>query len=236
MNKSSKLMLAAAALALTVGSARADAPLRGTGGVVTLFLKTMDANHNLVPLPANPPDSTPLWGGHANTTLYAPDGHQLTWGEYKNVQGRAEAKCEADGTHVVIHVSGLVPKGVYTIWVLAFNGPFPAGHNPMNPISPNGPFPFGNLIGIGSLGANDGSENSFQASADGEGEITAVMPTGPFSTMPPWLNFHYNLEGCLFDLVEFHLVGVYHSDSMTYGTDPGYVHHAEVQFGIQMVP
>jgi hypothetical protein len=183
MKTLSKLALAAAALALTVNSVRADAPLRNTGGVVTLFLKTMSGG-TLVPLPANPPDSTRLWGGHANTVLYASDGHQLTWGEYKNVQARAEAKCQGDGTHVVIHLSGLVPNGVYTIWVLDFNGPFPAGPNPANPISPNGPYPFGNLVGIGSLGANDGSENSFHASAAGEGEITAVMPPGPLSTMP----------------------------------------------------
>lgn len=236
MKTFSKLTLAAAVVALPIIAARADAPLRSTGGVVSLFLETMDANHHLVPLPANPPDSTLLWGAHANTVLYAPDGHQLTWGEYKNVQARAEAKCEGDGTHVVMHLSGLVPNGTYTIWVLVLNGPFPAGPNPANPLSPNGPFPFGNLVGIGSLGANDGSENSFHASAAGEGEITVVMPPGPLSTMPPWLNFNYDVAGCLLDEVEFHLVGVYHSDGQTYGPAPGYVHHAEVQFGVQMKP
>ena len=35
---------------------------------------------------------------------------------------------------------------------------------------------FENLVGVGSLGVNDGRANSFQASADGEGYITAVMP------------------------------------------------------------
>jgi hypothetical protein len=170
-----------------------------------------------------------LWGSHANTVLYAPDGHQLTWGEYKNVQARAEAQCQGDGTHVVIHLSGLIPKGTYTIWTLVFTGPFPAG-----PIDGK-PFPFGNLAGIGPLGTSDGSENSFQASDSGEGEITAFMAPTALASGPPFAPY-YDLTGCLLNEVEFHLVGVYHSDGMTYGSGPGYIHHAEVQFGIQMVP
>jgi len=219
MNITCKITLAAAVMASTLNAARADAPLRNTGEVVTLFLKTMDSSNQLVALPANAPDSTLLWGGHANTVLYAPDGHQLTWGEYKNVQPRAEAKCQGDGTHVVIHVSGLIPKGTYTVWVLDFTGPFP-GPNSL----------FENLAGVGALGLPDGSINSFQASASGEGEITAFMPPQVLSAIP------YDLKGCLLNEAEFHLVGVYHSDGMTYGGVPGYGHHAEVQFGIQMKP
>ena len=40
---------------------------------------------------------------------------------------RGAVKCSSDGTHVVLHYSGLVPKGVYTVWTVIFNGPFPAG-------------------------------------------------------------------------------------------------------------
>ena len=45
---------------------------------------------------------------------------------------------------------------------------------------------------------------------------------------------HYDVTDCLLDEVEVHLVGVYHSDSQTYGPGPGYKHHAEVQFGVQI--
>lgn len=44
-----------------------------------------------------------------------------------------------------------------------------------------GPFPFGNLVGIGCLGAIDGSENTFQASGSGQGQLTVRMAPGPIS-------------------------------------------------------
>jgi hypothetical protein len=220
MKTISKFTLAAAVMALPLIAARADEPLRGAGGAVSLFLETKDANGHIVPLPANAPDWMLLWGAHGgDTPLYAPDGHQLTWGEYKNAQVRAEAKCQGDGTHVVVHLSGLIPQGTYTIWVLVFDGPFPGATSL-----------FQNLVGVGALGLPDGSENHFEASASGEGEITAFVPPQVLSAIP------FDLTGCLLNEVEFHLVGVYHSDGHTYGGVPGYVHHAEVQFGVQMKP
>jgi hypothetical protein len=220
MKALNRFTFAAAVVVLPFIAARADEPLRGTGGAISLFLETKDASGHFVPLPADAPDSTLLWGVHGgDTVLYAPDGHQLRWGEYKNAQARAEAKCQGDGTHVVLHLSGLIPNGTYTIWVLVFDGPFPSSTSL-----------FQNLVGIGALGLPDGSENSFQASASGDGEITVFVLPQVLSAMP------YDLTGCLLDQVEFHLVGVYHSDGHTYGRVPGYVHHAEVQFGVQMKP
>lgn len=231
MNKTIHSLLAlAAAAAFGIQSARADdhrgsRTLRNTDGVVSLFLETLATDGvTLVPLPTDAPDSTLLWGSHAHTTLFAPDGHQLTWGEYKTAKATAMARTTVipgigEGTRVSIHASGLIPGGTYTIWVLVFDGPFPAG-----------PTLFENLVGAGALGVNDGRANTFTASAHGEGNITAVMPPGILYMIP------YDLNGSLLDEVEFHLVGVYHSDGKSYGPLPGYANHAEVQFGVPMVP
>jgi hypothetical protein len=217
-----------AAMALSSSTTKADAPLRSTGGPVTLFVRGPGGS---AITPASPL-STLLWDARFGKPALAPDGHQLTLGEWTKVQPRATAKCDADGTHVNIHVSGLIPKGVYTVWTLVFNGPFGAGGPP-----PQKPVPFGNLVGVGALGANDGSQNSFQASASGEGEINVVMPPGVFSSGgPPFLNSHYNLEGCLLDEVEFHFVGVYHFDGKTYGPEPGFQNGGAEQFGVMFKP
>jgi hypothetical protein len=61
------------------------------------------------------------------------------------------------------------------------------------------------------------------------------MPPAELTAGPPFAA-DYDLTGCLLKEVLFHLVGVYHSDGMTYGPGPGYPHHAEVQFGIEMKP
>jgi len=210
--------------------------VRNMGGVVPLFLRTKDSGGNLVALPSNPDPSTLLWESRFGNPVVAPNGHQVTWGDYSKVEAGASATCVRDGTLVHIHAKNLIPNATYTIWTLAFNGPFPADTNPANPLDPNGPAPFGNLVGIGALGLPDGSQNVFHSSSSGEGEITAVMPPGPLSTSPPWLTDHYDVAGCLLNEVEFHLVAVYHFDGMSYGPTPGYQHGAVEQFGVQMKP
>lgn len=127
--------------------------------------------------------------------VLAPDGHQLTWGEYSQVQGQASLRCGPNGTHVVIHLSGLIPKGVYTIWVFTFAEGV-AGS-----------------VGAGALGAPDGSQSSFVASASGKGTIAVHHPAGELSAKG-------SVDSCLFDEYSFHLVGAYHLDGETYGPVP----------------
>jgi hypothetical protein len=80
----------------------------------------------------NPPTSldTPLYnkGGPLGpcsppTPILAPDGHQVTLGEWRQVVGTASVKCLATETHVVIHFTGLIPKGLYTIDIVTFKAP-----------------------------------------------------------------------------------------------------------------
>jgi hypothetical protein len=54
-------------------------------------------------------------------TPRAPDGHHVTLGEWVNISGSASAKCINQGTHIVIHLSGLLPKAVYTAWLIVPN-------------------------------------------------------------------------------------------------------------------
>lgn len=215
----------AAAMAFTETARAHDDALHTIAESVPLFWRDAAGNP-----PAS--DSTPLYDARFHNPALAPDGHQLTVGEFNHVSGNGTLRCVRNGTRVNLHVSGLVPNGVYTVWTLVFNGPFPAG--------PNGakPAPFGNLVGLGPLGAHSGTENHFQADANGEGDISALVRPGALyaEPPPPFLPGMYNIQGCLLDEVEVHMVGVYHFDSMTYGSGPGYNHGAVEQFGFRFVP
>jgi hypothetical protein len=134
------------------------------------------------------------FGPELNPVL-APDGHQISWGEYNQARGRVLLRCGPKGTHVVMHLSGLIPKGVYTIWVFTFAE------------GVTGP------IGAGALGAPDGSHSAFVASASGEGNIVVHHPAGSLSV-------NGSVGSCLLDEYEFHLVGAYHSDGEVYGPTP----------------
>lgn len=53
--------------------------------------------------------------------------HQLKWGEFRALEGRARMECVEDGdvveTAVSLAVKGLVPGGLYTVWVCEFENP-----------------------------------------------------------------------------------------------------------------
>jgi hypothetical protein len=127
--------------------------------------------------------------------LLAPDGHQLTLGEYTAVKGSAKVKCISTGTHSVLHFSGLVPNGVYTVWLLIFGN--------------GGPDP----TAAGALGTTNPIENFFTASASGEGQLSVTTPEEDLSAFghvgPCWLN----------SPAQLHLV--FHSDNQTHGPEPG---------------
>lgn len=132
--------------------------------------------------------------------LLAPDGHHLTWGEFNQVDGQALVKCTERGTHVVIQLSGLVPHGVYTIWVLTFE-------------APGFTFDFAHWIGGGSLGTPDGTQNVVVASPNGRAAISVFHPGGALSEFG-------EVTDCLLDEFEFVLWGLYHLDGMTFGPSP----------------
>jgi len=137
---------------------------------------------------------------------------QLTWGQYKDVEGRIRLKCIKKGTHVSMHLSGLVPKGLYTAWVVAFEKPgFNAEERALGPA-------LANLVGSAPLGDNDGGENVFRASASGKAQVAAIDEPAKF-TGPGFIDPGTSKQ-CLLDHFEVHFIGALHLDNETHGPDP----------------
>ena len=157
-------------------------------------------------------NATLLYDKRGHTPVLAPDGHQVTLGEYNMASARADIKCINSGTHVVVHAQGLIPNGVYTIWTLTFKSPGFDGT-------------FVNLIGNGALGAPDGSENVFTASSDGTASFSIIMHAENLSEFG-------SVGNCLGSEFEVHLVAAYHMDSMSHGGSPGDPTTWVIQFGI----
>jgi len=140
--------------------------------------------------------------------LIAPDEHHITLGEWQKAKGNALIKCGQRGTHVVLQVSGLIPNGVYTVWVATFQAPG---------LTPD----FANLIGLGALGAPDGSDNVILASSQGTAQLSVFHPAGDFSI--------FGSSDCLSEEFEVLLWLPLHLDGQTHGGVPG----DECQLGFQ---
>jgi hypothetical protein len=156
MNRITKLTIGLFALtAWGSFDSRADAPVQGT--LIKPFIPNVDLNGNPPASPNTPMGSFFCIGlGEPILPILTPTGQPVTLAQYMQATGAASAKCDSQGTHVVIHLSGLIPHGTYTVWLLTADGE-------------------------GSLGANDGSQNAFRVSSDGTAELSVFQPAGPLS-------------------------------------------------------
>ena len=146
---------------------------------------------NVIPTDPGAPLFTRL-----GTKIVAPDGHQVTLAELTKATGTASLWCDSAGTHAELHLTGLIPKGIYTV--------FNAVPNPESPQN----------LAIGPVGASDGRDSVFKASASGQADITAVTPPGPLGTRG-------GMPSCaLTDLRALNLECGYHIDGQTYGPNP----------------
>lgn len=146
--------------------------------------------------PATDPD-TLLYIAASGQPLRAPDGHHITLGEWIDFSGRLSMKCNNQGTHVAVHVQGLLPNALYSIFLFA------------QEVVP-GPFIFGRLPT--SLPSEPGW---FFTNGQGNATVNAIMPAGP-------LSFIGEITDCLprdFEAYAFNLT--YQSDGMLYGGFPG---------------
>ena len=157
---------------------------------MAMYVKVVNANWQ-----APVGDATLLFDAVGHAPVVAPDGHQITLGEFNMASGWADVKCVNTGTHVVIHLSGLIPNGVYTIWTMVMN----SSHN---------------FIGVGALGAPDGSENAFTASPAGTASLSVIMPAGNLSAFG-------KIGNCFGSEFEVLLSTAYHMDGLTHGGVPG---------------
>jgi hypothetical protein len=170
----------------------ADAPVRGT--LIKPFLPNVDLKGN----PANLPDTAMgsffcIGLNEPILPILTPAGQPVTLAEYMQATGTASAKCDHKGTHVVIHLAGLIPHGVYSAWFLRFDN-------------------LGGLTAEGSLGAPDGSQNAFSVSSDGTAELSVFQPAGQLAMFG-------SVSGCALD-IGFVVAIAYHLDNQTHGGTP----------------
>lgn len=150
---------------------------------------------------------------------------QLTWDEFSDIEGRIRLKCLKKGTHVSMHLRGLVPRALYTAWVVVFDSPgFVDDRNLSTAME--------HVVGWAPLGQNDGSQNVFRPSASGEAQITAInrpdtWPNGPAA------GTGRESETCLLDEYEVHIIGGWHLDGQTHG--PQFRPNAVEQFAFVAV-
>ncbi|MGH7968421.1 MAG: hypothetical protein ACREIC_06790, partial [Limisphaerales bacterium] len=173
MNRIAKLTLALLALT-TLGKFNtwAGAPVQGM--LIKPFLPNVDRNGKPATSPNTPMGSFFCIGlNEPILPILTPSGQPVTLAEYMQATGTASAKCDNKGAHVVMHLAGLIPHGLYTAWFLRFDSN-------------------GGLIAEGSLGAPDGSQNLFSVSSDGTAELSVFQPTGPLSMFG-------SVNGCALD-------------------------------------
>ncbi len=189
-------------MALAAASGQADPSVRNNDA--RLILDFMSTTDGMLDSPDDLLwDAEPCDPDHPEVLqpVFAPDGHQLTLGELSQVRGRATVRCNDRGTRVTLRLSGLIPGGVYSIWLLTFGEP---GFTP----------DFAHLIAEGSLGLPDGSLNTFVACARGRAFLSVHQPPGTVSEFG-------EVTDCLLDEFEFLLAGAYHPNGLTYGPTPG---------------
>lgn len=194
------------AIFLLPSAASAEAPARTDS--VDFFLNVRAgmcdvSNPAVGVITGSAPDDALVYGAPPDrgcVPVNAPDGHQLTLGEFKSVKGDASVQCINKGSLVVVHLSGLIPKGVYTAWLPILVG------NTFPPPSA--------ATALGSVVGDDTFANTFVASASGEGQIALIQPAGIGTFVPG------DIPQCLLDRnFEVHIA--YHINGETNGGVPG---------------
>ncbi len=208
------------------GTVGANAGLSVRAVPISLFVRAADdADPSPMPDPqdllVNRAGDYPIDDG---STVGLDGSHQLTWGAFRAIQGKARLVEMAGGTAVDIKLSGLIPGGVYTVWVVKFAPPGFDGSTRDIATA------LANVNGLGSLGANDGSENSLRVSGS-SGRLSVFHPNGALSVFG-------NVPDGLTNGYETHLVAAVHLDGQTYGPFPDgdgtgatIVEHAAFIFG-----
>ncbi len=205
-----RLTLALLGLALIGSLAVAQSALTINPFVGTGYHQITDADGNALSSMSDP--NTPIYASRGSKPAFlAPDGHHLTLGEFDRVQGLALANCSGAGTHLTLNLSGLLPDGIYTLWLVI-----------KEPGMDGAPTP----IGLGSFGAAAGGDSQLIVAADGTSSISVLQPAGPLTnSIPPQpeasMDERYVVGSCLFEEAIFEAHVIYHNDGSMYGDYPG---------------
>lgn len=138
--------------------------------------------------------------------IYAPDGHQLTFSEWKQAQGTARFSCKGNTTYYQMEFTGLIPNGVYTVWI----SPLLTQKTAQSVWSPST-----EILGLGALGGSGGTKNIVVANQTGEGELEGTMNSGSLT------NFGELSSCALTSAKGIALILDYHIDGKTYGNSAG---------------
>lgn len=161
--------------------------------------------------PDNLDPETPLFESRENNPIDGSDDTQVTWGEFSGAEGAVIVKCTEQGTHSVTHLSGLIPKGVYSAWIDVFE----VGSGTGDLDHRIGRFEYAE---IDEKGKSKG--NVFRASDQGEGHIAGfVQPR----VLDEGGDNEVKISGCMLEDVEnelydWRVLGIYHIDG-TPGVD-----------------
>ena len=205
-----RLTLALLGLALAGSLALAQSGLTLNPFVGTGYHQITDAEGNTISAMSDP--NTPLYASRGSKPAFlAPDGHHLTFGEFDRVQGLAVANCSGAGTHLTLNLKGLLPDGIYTVWLIVREHGMDG-----SPV----------LVGLGSFGAAAGGDSQLIVAADGTSSISVVQPAGSLSTsVPPQpeasMDERYVVGSCLFEEAIFEAHVIYHNDGLMHGDYPG---------------
>jgi len=191
-----KFTAALLAAGLWASVAQAEAPLKLP--INAILTPVRDAN-GVRPNASTDP-ATPLFTAALGNPLLAPDGHQLTWGEWMRPatvnKSEARIRCDETGTDVHFKFRGLIPNALYSAWLFVEetdSSPILAGR-----------FPTNSLL-----------NNAFRTDDEGSAEFHVTSPPGPLTVTGG------EFTGCVFDYVLFSLNMTYHSDGHLYGDVPG---------------
>lgn len=151
-----------------------------------------------------PMSGAPLHEIRTNAPVNAPNGQQVTLDAWNAAGGVVNAACVAEGTRINATWTGLIPGGVYTMWSVVLDPGFDGTLDGL----------MGSMVGLGAMGATDGSQNMFMADAAGEASVSILQPATALSMMG-------GIGGCALEEYEYHVVASYHIDGMTWGGDLG---------------
>lgn len=149
--------------------------------------------------------------------VLAPDGHQVTLAEWEEARGIAKVVCNGDRSTYEFAFRGLIPGGVYTVWLYILN----------SNKSPGEPLDFdADVSASGALGS--GTTNIFEALETGPTTFSLEVGAGPLSIKgeaPPCA-----LTGApgMMLMINYHIDGNTHGD--TQGPDKDDVPHLLVYF------
>lgn len=157
-----------------------------------------DVNGQPVTLDSDP--SIPLYIADSGQPLRAPDGHQVTLGEWIETIEQNKSfvlvRCTKEGTNVTVKVTDLLPNALYTAWLFVL----------ATSTSP--------IIARGMPTVPGHRGNDFTTDASGGALLNTTIPASR-------LEENGSISSCLMDNLSFLIRLAYHSDNQLYCEDPG---------------